>query len=134
MPINGYKPSADPVTAPPAVDPISGLAAKTGAMRHNAGKFRPSLVPPALVEGCARGMTYGAIKYEDNNWRKGFRWTDVLDSFERHLLAFKQGEDIDEESGLHQLDLMACNLGMLMEFVKTNNGVDNRFKFKKEAA
>lgn len=105
---------------------------KTGALRYNAGKFRPSLVPPALIEGCARGMTYGAQKYSDNNWRKGFNWTDVLDSLERHLLAFKQSEDLDEESGLHQLDLMACNLGMLMEFVKTGNGVDNRFVFKKD--
>lgn len=73
-------------------------------------------------------MTYGALKYSDSNWRKGFNWTDVLDSFERHLLDFKQCKDIDEESGLHQLDLMACNLAFLMEFVKTNNGVDNRYR------
>jgi hypothetical protein len=101
----------------------------TGAARFNTTKFRPSLVPASLVRYCAYGMTYGAVKYEDNNWRKGFDWTSIMDSFERHFLAIKEGEDIDEESGLPHLSLLACNLAFLVEHYDTGLGRDDRFQY-----
>jgi hypothetical protein len=85
------------------------------ASRHNNGKIRLSLVPPSLALYVGAVMTYGALKYDDHNWRKGFAWSSIIDSLERHLLAFKAGETHDEESGLPHLAHLACNAAFLIE-------------------
>jgi hypothetical protein len=101
----------------------------TGAARFNSGKPLVSLVPGSLVTYTAYGLTYGAIKYDFDNWRKGFDWRSILNSLERHLMAFKDGEDYDEESGLPHLALMGCNLAFLIEHFDKNLGRDDRFKY-----
>lgn len=103
------------------------------ALRYNAGKFLMSLVPPSLVRYTAAVLTYGAIKYAPNNWRKGFKWTSILDSLERHLVAWKEGEDLDEESGLPHLAHIACNLAFLIEHFDARMGIDDRTKMGRRA-
>jgi len=100
--------------------------AATGA-RFNNGKLRMSLVPASFGRYCAAGLGYGALKYAPHNWLKGFDWSQVLDSLQRHLDAFKEGEDIDAESGLPHLALAACNLAFLIEFFDKGKGNDDRF-------
>lgn len=102
--------------------------AEVAAARFNQQKPRMSLVPGSYVTYCAYGLTYGALKYAPDNWRKGFEWRSILDSFERHLQAFKDGEDIDPESGLPHLALMGCNLAFLIEHYDKGMGVDDRSK------
>ncbi len=97
--------------------------------RFNSGKMRLSLVPPSLSYYAAATLTYGAVKYEANNWRKAGSWSSVMDSFERHYAAFKTGEDDDPESGLPHLAHMAANIAFLIEFFDKGLGTDDRFRY-----
>ncbi|BCJ91746.1 hypothetical protein IZ6_24810 [Terrihabitans soli] len=110
------------------------------ALRHNAGKIKMSYAPACLSRAAARGFQYGAEfkpnPYPRDNWRKGFPFSDVINSFTRHLDAWREGEDIDPETAeaghpLNHLDLMACNLAMLIDMVERGVGVDDRSRFKK---
>lgn len=108
------------------VKPHEPVPVAQGA-RFNDGKLRMSLVPASFARYCAAGLTYGAVKYEPHNWRKGFDWSQVLDSLHRHIGAFSEGEDVDDESGLPHLALAACNLAFLIEFFDKGKGNDDRF-------
>lgn len=96
------------------------------ALRFNKGKLLMSLVPTSLSRYVAAGLTYGAIKYEKDNWRKGFPYRDLLDSLKRHLNDFEDGKDFDEESGLPSLALIATNLAFLIEHWDKGLGQDDR--------
>jgi len=61
-------------------------------------------------------LTFGAEKYDDDNWRKGFKWRSTIDSLLRHYYAVKSGEHIDLESNLPHIGHILCNLGFLYEF------------------
>jgi hypothetical protein len=71
-------------------------------------------------------MTYGALKYEKNNWRKGFDYSSVCDSLERHYASWKEGEDFDAESGLPHLAHIAWNIAVLIEHWDKGLGNDDR--------
>jgi len=98
------------------------------ALRYNSNKPLLSLVPSSLNRYVGMGMTYGALKYDRHNWRKGFNWSSLLDSLQRHIDAVKDGEDIDEESGLPHLCLIGCNVAFLIEHFDKDLGTDDRFK------
>ena len=84
--------------------------------KTDAGKIRPTLVPPALVEAVAAVREYGRSKYHDpDNWRRvePQRYRDAL---YRHWLAYlKNPEACDPESGLPHLWHLACNAAFLIE-------------------
>lgn len=83
--------------------------------KADAGKARPTLVPASLVKAVAAIREYGCQKYHDpENWRRvePQRYKDAL---YRHWLAYLDGEEKDEESGLPHLWHMACNLAFLIE-------------------
>lgn len=84
--------------------------------KTDAGKIRPTLVPPALVEAVAAVREYGCSKYHDpDNWRRvePQRYRDAL---YRHWLAYlKNPEACDPESGLPHLWHLACNAAFLIE-------------------
>jgi hypothetical protein len=46
----------------------------------------------------------------------------------RHIMAFNDGEDKDPESGLSHLAHAACCIMFLLEFEKTHQELDDRFK------
>lgn len=84
-------------------------------VKADAGKPRPSLVPPSLVWAVARVREYGCAKYHDpDNWRRvePKRYRDAL---YRHWLAYLDGEELDPESGLPHLWHVACNIAFLIE-------------------
>lgn len=99
---------------------------KEFAKRHNQGKLRYSLVNTFAHEQMVKVLNHGANKYGDNNWVKGFKWTDVIDSFERHWNAFKSGEDFDPETGEYHLAHAACNIHFLLAYYKIYPQGDNR--------
>lgn len=102
----GYEVIEDEPDAPQA-----DQSAKT-----DAGKIRPTLVPPALIEAVAAVRGYGCSKYGDpDNWRRvePQRYRDAL---YRHWLAYlKNPEACDPESGLPHLWHLACNAAFLIE-------------------
>lgn len=85
-------------------------------IKADAGKPRPSLIPPGPLLDIAAVMAFGAEKYDDHNWLKGFPQSRIKDALERHLLLHWSGEDIDEESGLPHLAHAGCCLLMLAEY------------------
>jgi 5'(3')-deoxyribonucleotidase len=107
-------------------------------LRYNEGKTRLGLIPTSAIEGIGKVLTYGANKYTvkdadgnividgANNWKKGLPWMEVIDSLERHLTAFKNGEDIDPESNCYHVDHLLTNAAFLKEFYKIYPQGDNR--------
>lgn len=86
-------------------------------VKNDDGKLKYDLIPPSATKALARVLTFGAAKYEKDNWRKGS--TDrYLAALYRHLDAWRDGESNDSESGYSHLDHAICNLAFLIEFEK----------------
>lgn len=85
----------------------------------------------ALVQ-IAQVLTFGAKKYEAQNWRKGLAWSRVLGAALRHLMAFNDGEDKDPETGLSHLAHLGCCTMFLLEYEKTHKELDNRHKINEK--
>ena len=80
-------------------------------------KNRLDLIEPEFIEGVGKVLTFGADKYEPNNWQKV---EDAEDRYYaaalRHLIAWRKGEKTDPESGLSHLYHVACNIMFLQHF------------------
>lgn len=101
--------------------------------KFDQGKPRISLLSSDAIVEVAKVATMGAQKYDDHNWRKGMKWSRLLDAAERHLLKYNKGERVDEESGLSHLAHVAWNLMALIEYEINNVGEDDLFKgYEKE--
>lgn len=89
---------------------------------------RRNLAPIRAVNLMNDVFTYGAEKYSPGNWHQGegFDWDRLDDALERHLNAWRLGEDIDPESGLHHLGHAMCCLAMMTEHSQANIGSDTR--------
>ncbi len=97
-------------------------------VKFDAGKVRYDLIPADSLHKLAEVYTFGASKYDDENWRKGFSWKRVFAAVMRHSWAWFRGEDLDPESGLPHLAHAAWGLFTLMNFADTNIQYDDRVK------
>lgn len=91
---------------------------------------RFGLIPQEALEEVAKVYGYGALKYSDHNWRKGYPWTLSLDALGRHISSFTKGEEIDPESGLPHLAHATFHLLTLLTWSKdreTYSKYDNRW-------
>lgn len=95
-------------------------------LRYNEGKTRYDLVPAFAQEQYAKVLTKGAVKYAERNWELGMRWSKVTQSLERHLAAFKKGEDYDPETGLLHTAHIMCNAAFLTEYYQIYPQGDDR--------
>ena len=75
------------------------------------GKGRYDLIPPGALRRVALLLERGAVKYGDNNWRKGQPFCRALDSADRHLHQYI--DRIDDEDHLAQT---VCNLLMVLQY------------------
>lgn len=88
---------------------------KDQSAKADKGKLELSLVNPQLVKAVAEVRMYGTEKYGNSeNWRK-VEPKRYVDALYRHLLAYIEGNEVDEESGLSHLSHMACNISFLLE-------------------
>lgn len=83
--------------------------ANSEGLRYNEGKRKWSLVHFQSLEPMIEVLEFGAKKYEPDNWKKGFPKKEVLESMQRHLAKLFDGEEIDQESGLHHIGHIMCN-------------------------
>jgi hypothetical protein len=94
----------------------SSQTATTGGRKFDGGKLQYGLLPPLALKATVDVLTFGAEKYEPNNWKyvpdSKRRYFDALN---RHLWAWKEGEQIDPESGRHHLAHALCCLMFLYE-------------------
>ncbi len=90
--------------------------ATTGGRKFDGGKLQYGLIPPLALKATVEILTFGAEKYEPDNWKhvpdSKRRYFDAL---QRHLWAWKQGEVMDPESGVHHLAHAMCCLMFLYE-------------------
>ena len=86
------------------------------AVKADAGKLRPTLVPTQIIRDIAIVREYGNNKYgSSENWKEVEieRYRDALC---RHLLAYLDDpKSVDEESGIEHYKHMACNMAFLCE-------------------
>ena len=79
------------------------------------------------VEQITEVLTYGAAKYDDNNWARGARWGRYFAALCRHLFAWWGGENLDPETGFSHLAHAGCCLLFLMSYQRNGWGTDDRF-------
>lgn len=106
-----------------ALTKVNGIS-KDQSAKADKGKLELSLVNPQLVKAVAEVRMYGTEKYGDSeNWRK-VEPKRYVDALYRHLLAYIEGNEVDEESGLSHLAHMACNISFLLdeEYLKEHKG------------
>ena len=97
-------------------------------IKHDQDKIRMDLVPWDVVVEIAKILTFGARKYADRNWEKGFNWSRVYGALMRHLTLWFQGQDTDAETGRSHLAHAGCCLFFLLAFVLRGVGKDDRPK------
>lgn len=73
------------------------------AVKHDEGKYDPTMISVELIELLSRVRMFGAKKYARGQWKKGFKITRSLAAVLRHIYAYMNGEDNDPESGLSHL-------------------------------
>jgi hypothetical protein len=84
--------------------------------KHDQGKPQFRLIPQHALLEVAKVMTFGAQKYEPNNWMMVQNGHDrYIDAAQRHINAHLRGEMIDPESGFHHLSHAICSLMMAQE-------------------
>jgi hypothetical protein len=90
--------------------------ATTGGRKFDGGKLQYSLLPPLALKATVEILTFGAEKYEPDNWKfvpdSKRRYFDAM---QRHLWAWKEGEQNDPETGKNHLAHAMCCLMFLYE-------------------
>ena len=105
--INGMKGHKSCVLA------YEGITNKNGGIKHDAGKLRYDLFPVETLEAIVDVLTYGANKYEDENWKRVEKHRYV-GAMMRHFEAYRKGERVDAESGKEHLAHAASCLIFLL--------------------
>lgn len=95
------------------------MSSSTLGAKFDQGRVEYGLIPPFALHEIAKVLTFGAQKYQRDNWKHvpdaSRRYFDAL---ERHIWAYKRGEEVDSESGLHHLAHAGCCLMFLLEHEK----------------
>jgi len=76
------------------------------------GKNRLELIEPEFILGVGKVLTFGANKYDDNNWKQATPEDRKrsMGSIMRHLMAYQKGELLDPESGIEHTYHIATNI------------------------
>jgi hypothetical protein len=96
------------------------------SLNHNEGKPRPSLILKDMkksFEALMEVREFGCKKYDRMNWSvsKGTEHSkefldENIDSMLRHIMAYMEGESIDNESGCHHLAQAAIRCMFAIEY------------------
>ena len=89
---------------------------KNLGIRENKNKLKWSLVSFSALKPMVEVLMFGANKYDAHNWKKGLKWTEILESMQRHIISFMEGEDNDKESKLYHVGHILCN-AMFLSYV-----------------
>lgn len=95
-------------------------------IKFDSNKPRMDLLDPYALEELAKVLSFGAVKYEPNNWRKGIAITRLTSSLLRHVFAFMRGESTDPETGLSHIAHAMCNCMFILWTVRNRPAFDDR--------
>ena len=91
-------------------------------IKYDNDKPEYGLLPPHALEEVAKVLTFGAKKYDRENWKKlDDLQRRYFDAAQRHLWALKRSEKHDPESGLHHA---AHALACLLFYLESELNVD----------
>lgn len=89
------------------------------AIKQDAGKYMPSLVPVQAIKDIAEVRAYGNAKYSDTDSWKQVEPGRYIDALLRHALAMANNpRSIDDESGIEHYKHVAANAAFLCELLK----------------
>ena len=82
------------------------------------------------VDAIAEVYDFGATKYSDHNWRKGYEWSKSYAAAMRHMTSFWNGETLDPESGLPHVAHAGFHVFALLTWLSEGEGgeFDDRYK------
>jgi hypothetical protein len=89
---------------------------------------RYDLIPWDEIDQLAQLYGYGATKYEDRNWEKGYEFSKSYAALLRHLTAWWNGEDVDPEHQLSHMTSVIFHALALMYFLERHPQFDDRPK------
>jgi len=85
--------------------------------KYDQGKLRFDLIDPFFTKEVVEVLTVGADKYGDNNWQEVPAAQErYYAALQRHLHAWRCGEELDKEDALTHLAHAATNIMFLMHF------------------
>ena len=113
-----------------AIMPLDNITDETNPKdKIGAKKPRLSLVPPSGLVYAALAMANGADKYGPYNFRdKKVQAMIYLEACIRHVLAWQDGEECAQDSGVPHLGHALACLLILIDAKETGNLIDNRPK------
>lgn len=92
-----------------------------------AGKPPTRFVPLPVLYEVGLALLEGACKYGGHNWRVvGVRASVYQDACKRHLDAWWEGEDIDQDSGVHHISKAIAGLMVIRDSMMRDNHTDDR--------
>lgn len=84
--------------------------------KFDAGKAEYGLIPPHSLHAMVEVLTLGAQKYSRDNWQRvPDRERRYFNAMNRHIWAWKRGEENDPEDGHPHLAHAMCCLFFLHE-------------------
>ena len=90
--------------------------ATTGGRKFDGGKTQFGLMPPFALKEFADVLTYGAKKYDPDNWKRvPDAKSRYFDAAMRHMWAWKSAEKTDPETGLHHMAHAMCCLAFIID-------------------
>lgn len=99
---------------------------KDEGVKFDADKPRFDLIPAMPLTELAKLYGVGAKKYADRNWEKGMAWSRLFAATQRHLWAFWNGEDMDQETRVSHLTNAVFGCFALREYMRTHPELDDR--------
>ena len=85
-------------------------------IKYDSAKPRMNLLPPKAIIEVSKVLTFGAEKYDAENWRK---LDDLQNRYTagalRHIFAHMDGEELDSETNLSHLAHAMCCLLFKLE-------------------
>lgn len=103
-------------------------AVKEYGTKFDTKKPMPQLLPADALTEISKVMAFGADKYAEENWRRGFTYKRIIGALLRHTYAFQQGEDNDPETGLSHMAHAGCCVLFLLHYILNVEGADDRYK------
>lgn len=108
--------------------PQAGEVRVTSATGGQKGtkEARLDLVPFGPLEELAVLYGRGAVKYDADNWKRGYPWSLSAGALLRHFAKFWRGHDHDEEMGVKEIICVAWHALNLAWFMENRPEFDDR--------
>jgi hypothetical protein len=96
--------------------PVGEVPKLLAGVKYDEDKPDYSLLPANALNDLVRVLTYGARKYDRENWRKVPDMNNrYFAAAMRHMWALRRGELFDPETGIHHAAHAMCSMAFICE-------------------